>query len=147
MKAIQKAEKMCSQRILQPELALSTLSSNSNEFKKLPILKLQKSEIINGELKFDDPDKFEQALQDGFFLVKVPSQMNLMYGDKLAHNFYKQKNTDLDDDYKGFKHVLLNKTYQGYFDREDDQSESFYIEESNWNAILPTDLQILGYSW
>lgn len=131
--------------LFQPESLFSNLTVDSLEFKKLPILNLKKAEVIDGELKFETPCNFDQALQDGLFLVRIPPNLDVVSGDQFSHNFYKPKNGYLNDNYRGFQHVLFDQSYQGYFDRKEDQAESLYIEESNWKSFLPSELQTLGY--
>src|SRR5690349_3949830 len=97
-------------RLLSLDSVFSTLTVDSHEFEKLPVFKLQKAEVIGEELKFETSDTFDQALQDGFFLVKIPPKMDVISGDQFSHNFYKKKNGYLNDNYRGFQHVLLDQS-------------------------------------
>jgi len=125
---------------------LPSMPSDIEGLNKLPKIEMPKGEIIDGNLIFKNQvNDFIKALELGFFLVKIPSEIDLKPGDRFVKNFFKPKdgNTNLDQ-YRGYKEVDLGQPYQGYFDREFDQWENFYIESSNWQKYLTPPLVLLG---
>lgn len=125
---------------------LPSMPSDIEGLNKLSKIEMPKGEIIDGNLIFkNQANDFTKALELGFFLVKIPSEIDLSPGDRFVKNFFKPKdgNTNLDQ-YRGYKEVDLGQPYQGYFDREFDQWENFYIESSNWQKYLTPPLVLLG---
>ena len=125
---------------------LPSMPSDIEGLNKLQKIEMPKGEIIDGNLIFKNQvNDFIKALELGFFLVKIPSEIDLKPGDRFVKNFFKPKdgNTNLDQ-YRGYKEVDLGQPYQGYFDREFDQWENFYIESSNWQKYLTPPLVLLG---
>lgn len=125
---------------------LPSMPSDIEGFNKLPKIEMPKGEIIDGNLIFkNQANDFTKALELGFFLVKIPSEIDLSPGDRFVKNFFKPKDGNANlDQYRGYKEVDLGQTYQGYFDREFDQWENFYIESSNWQKYLTPPLVLLG---
>ncbi len=107
---------------------------------------LQRSSMTNDNvLVFDSPNGFNKALSQGFFLVKVPEGINLESGDCFAENFYKEKdnNSQFLDRYKGFKIYTpdkFNTPHEGYYLRDVDQVEQFFLEQRYWGKIYPSEL-------
>jgi hypothetical protein len=112
--------------------------------------RLQRSFLTDKkELIFETNYGFDQALSDGFFLIKKPTGLDLTPGDKFAENFYKDKqgNCKLLDLYKGFKvHTpdKFNFQHEGYYLRDIDQTEQFFLEKRFWDEIYPNDLAELA---
>jgi isopenicillin N synthase-like dioxygenase len=109
---------------------------------------LQNSEIIGNKLVFEKGDMgFKKALLDGFFFLKSPENLSLDPGDLFAGNFYKEKEGLLNiDNYRGFK-IHTSDTlaeHEGYYCREVDQTEQFFLEERFWEKIYPQDLKNLA---
>jgi len=128
------------------KVELPKMPSDNDEFDNLPLIKMPRAKLIEGKLIFDMENGIEEALQFGFFLVRISSDIDLTSGDLFVRNFYKEKTgTSENDKYRGFKYVTLNESYQGYFDREFDQWENFYIESANWDRYLPSGLCLLGH--
>jgi len=105
---------------------------------------LQTSQIINNKLVFEKGKiGFNKALSDGFFFLKMPIDINLESGDLFATNFYKDKiaNTNADK-YRGFKIYTPDKLaeHEGYYSREADQTEQFFLEQRFWDKIYPKEL-------
>lgn len=94
-------------------------------------------------LRFDDGAGFDKALRDGFFLLKIPNGVGLAAGDRFVRNFFKPRSDDAHAAYTGYRHCSVLGDYQGYFDREHDQWENFYIERNNW-GILPAAVKNTG---
>lgn len=117
---------------------------NSENLKSLPVFNLQKSKMVDGNLIFEKSNGFWEAIKNGFFLIEIPTDIDVTVGDRFCRNFYKEKDGSVDDSYKGFKHIELNESYQGYFDREHDQWENFFIASHNWQKCLPLEVQVLG---
>ncbi|MDO7925199.1 2OG-Fe(II) oxygenase family protein [Pseudomonas sp. KFB-139] len=135
-----------SQRCLSPTLRTPVDLPNmplESQVQNYSAITMARSQLVNGRLVFDNPAGLEQALRQGFFLVKTPTEMDLAPGDLFVrHCFMPQKEGDLSD-YSGFKNREVPGAYQGYFDREHDQWENFYIERGNWN-LLPESVIALG---
>jgi isopenicillin N synthase-like dioxygenase len=126
-------------------IKLPSLPSDKEGLNNIPIIDMPRSELIENNLVFELPNGFKKALELGFFLVKIPKEFNLSSADNFVRNFFKPKNGSKDlDKYRGFKDVDLKQQYQGYFDRDFDQWENFYIESSNWESYLTPELDKLG---
>jgi len=111
---------------------------------------LQRSMISEEkELIFDSPNGFDTALSDGFFLIKIPEYIDLMAGDKFAKNFY-QKKVDIDSEdniYRGYDIYTpdkFNLPHEGYYLREIDQVEQFFLEQRYWKEVYPPSLVTLA---
>lgn len=108
---------------------------------------LQTSQVKEGKLYFEKGQQgFYQALKDGFFFLKMPQDIDLTPGDNFASNFYKDKNGQDLDNYKGFKTYTPDKLaeHEGYYCRDVDQTEQFFLEKKFWNDIYPNDLTDLA---
>ena len=105
---------------------------------------LQTSQIVNGELIFDNQEKgFFTALNDGFFFLKISEGIDLTSADLFANNFYKDKEgVQTLDQFKGFKQYTSDKLaeHEGYYCREVDQTEQFFLEKRFWNDVYPEKL-------
>jgi hypothetical protein len=89
---------------------------------------------LDGEnLRFITKGGFDQALRQGFFLLKTPESYSDEPGDRFVSHFFQAAKGDALDAYRGFNDVDIPGDYQGYFDRLNDQWENFYIEKSNWD--------------
>ncbi len=109
-------------------------------FHNIPIFEMIKCYFdATGKLKCENGNDVYDVINHGFFLLKAPEDIDLRSGDKLVRNFYKPAEVGEFADYTGFKEKSLNTPYEGYFDREFDQWENFYIERKNW-ALLPSDV-------
>lgn len=94
-------------------------------------------------LKFDTVNGFDRALNNGFFLLTIPDCTPLSGGDRFVHHFFKQRAGGKMSAYTGYRECILPGDYQGYFDREHDQWENFYIERNRWE-ILPAAVARTG---
>jgi hypothetical protein len=123
-------------------------TDHSNKQSSSSAYHLQKSEMINGKLQFDEPNGFEQALNDGFFLVKIPEMVELSNIDNFARNFYKPKhhdNTALDS-YRGYNQYGPDKFSDpllGFHQRKY-QIEQFLLERRLWKEFYPSSLVQTG---
>lgn len=111
---------------------------------------LQNSKIVGNSLIFENGDNgFIQALQDGFFFLKTPDTCDVSSGDLFAQNFYKDKEAGFTaNEFRGFKcytEAELAK-HEGYFCRDVDQTEQFFLERRFWDTVYPTDLAELANS-
>ncbi|MDH6575310.1 2OG-Fe(II) oxygenase family protein [Kitasatospora sp. MAP5-34] len=104
---------------------------------------LQRAELIGERLVFELAGGFERALSQGFFRVRMPAGTDTTPGDRFSQHFFEQPVGDGLDRYRGYREVPVPGDYQGYFDREHDQWENFYIERANWN-LLPSQVAALG---
>ncbi|MFD9904548.1 2OG-Fe(II) oxygenase family protein [Streptomyces sp. NPDC059063] len=105
----------------------------------------QLAELRDGELHFTHPDGLRRALRDGFFYVAQPAGMDLSAGDRFARSFYlpRQERTDLQSDpYRGFQRWTPERLgrHQGYFCRDADQTEQFFLESAWWERVYPAAL-------
>src|SRR5699024_1426404 len=110
---------------------------------RCPPLTLPRAEIEGERLMFDDPDGFDTAIARGFFLLRMPTGIDLSSADRFAAHFHEEPADDLLDQFRGFRHVEVPGDYQGYFAREHDQWENFYIERNNW-SMLPAGVSDVG---
>lgn len=100
---------------------------------------LARSKIVEKQLIFDSNSYFDKALQDGFFLLEIPKDINLIPGINLCYNFYKKKCGDHNDEYKGFKE------YDSlYFDREHFQTEHILADTNARDKYFPKDVKVLA---
>jgi hypothetical protein len=105
----------------------------------IPNYKLARCEIIDNELVFTSDKDFYNALKDGFFLIEIPSEIEVSSGLKLCHNFYKEKDESPDDPYRGFKNFQ-----EIYFDREHFQTEHILTNREAREKFFPTDMNYLA---
>ncbi|WOX15316.1 2OG-Fe(II) oxygenase family protein [Streptomyces sp. N50] len=108
-----------------------------------PPIALERARLDGERLVFDRPTGFDQALQQGFFLLRVPNAVDTAPGDLFAAHFHEPAAGDAQDVYRGYRDIQVPGDYQGYFDREHDQWENFYIETANF-ALLPDSVTRLG---
>ena len=77
---------------------------------------------LDGErLVFAEPDGFARAIQDGFFLLRMPKGFDPAPGDCFARRFIEDPRGDAEDAYRGYRDRQVPGDYQGYFDRPHDQ--------------------------
>lgn len=99
------------------------------------------AQLDDGQLVFDTPDGFERALADGFFFLQKPAGFDLTAGDRFASNFYLEDSGG-NDAYRGFRSWDAARLAQreGYYCREADQVEQFFLEARFWNQVFPAAL-------
>lgn len=125
-------------------VVLPKMGDKSEATKKYPVIELERAHIVDDQLIFDSVEKFDHVLRQGFFLVKIPKNVDTTPGDIFAREFHQSKYGDDEmDSFRGYRNLEVPGDYQGYFDREHDQWENFYIEKSNWD-LLPPSVVILG---
>lgn len=95
------------------------------------------AEINRDRLCFENSDGLSKAIQDGFFYLRIPSDLDVSAADAFCHRFYEKGN---EVDYRSIK---LDSPYQGYFDRPHDQWENLYLEAANW-YLLPSAVSSVG---
>ncbi|RRI30080.1 2OG-Fe(II) oxygenase family protein [Pseudomonas aeruginosa] len=102
---------------------------------------LASAELIDGKLRFDSSDGFARAIADGFFFVKSPS-LDLAAGDTFARNFYLPRQEGLGAPYQGFSQWTEDRLArrEGYFSRDVDQVEQFFLESRFWQTVFPGPL-------
>jgi hypothetical protein len=105
---------------------------------------LQKAKVLNDKLIFDEPNGFLKALEDGFFLVEVPKEINLLAADTFSKNFYRPKmnNDDPNDKYRGYSKItsdFIGDPLLG-FHRRKYQIEQFLLERRFWRKYYPNEL-------
>ncbi len=104
---------------------------------------LEVAKIVDGKLAFDKQSGFSRALEQGFFFVEIPAEIDTTAGDLFVSHFHEPKSGDALDKFRGYREVTVPGEHQGYFDREHDQWENFYLEKKNW-SLLPLSVQELG---
>ncbi|MDT0263921.1 2OG-Fe(II) oxygenase family protein [Jatrophihabitans lederbergiae] len=110
-----------------------------------PRAALQRGRLVDDALVFEIADGLGRALADGFFLLQMPADFSVSAMDAFCANFFKPA----DDgsaaltEYRGFRDRAVPGDYQGYFDREHDQWENFYVERANW-GVLPEPVAAEG---
>ncbi|MBF9328807.1 2OG-Fe(II) oxygenase family protein [Mycobacteroides chelonae] len=100
----------------------------------------QLAELQNDTLVFSAQDGLQRALQDGFFYVKQPRDLDLSAGDRFARSFYLPAEAgEQPDPYCGYQQWTSDELgpHQGYFRREADQTEQFFLESAWWKKIYP----------
>jgi len=93
-----------------------------------------------GRLEFATSPGIRQALDDGFFFVEQPLGLDLAAGDRFAQSFYLPASDG--DPYRGFARWTEARLagHEGYYQREDDQTEQFFLERRFWDPVYPRAL-------
>lgn len=108
----------------------------------------QTAALIDHRLHFHQTDGMHQALLDGFFFVEPAQPLDLGPGDRFARHFYLPANpNDLRNRaYQGFcaKTETELGPHQGYFCREADQTEQFFLRSTHWRQHFPDALHTLA---
>lgn len=94
-------------------------------------------------LEFISEPGISQALEDGFFFVEQPAAMDLTAGDRFARSFYLPAPDGAPSDpYRGFAHWTPDRlaTHEGYYQRDEDQTEQFFLERRFWDSVYPPQL-------
>ncbi|MFD9904550.1 2OG-Fe(II) oxygenase family protein [Streptomyces sp. NPDC059063] len=125
-------------------VSLPAMPGEREALASYPPIALERSRLDGDELEFERPGGFDRALAQGFFLLRIPDGLDTEAGDRFAAHFHEDRVGDDLDRYRGFRAFPVPGAYQGYFDREHDQWENFYIERANW-ALLPKEVAALGH--
>ncbi|MGJ5833729.1 2OG-Fe(II) oxygenase family protein [Streptomyces ossamyceticus] len=110
---------------------------------RCPSIELERSTVVDGQLVFERPNGLLRALTHGFFLIRIPEGLDLAGADAFAAHFFEDPTGEEPDGgdgldhFRGFRHLAVPGDYQGYFDREHDQWENFYIARENWPMLPP----------
>jgi len=107
------------------------MDSHNNKLKIL-----QKAYVKDNNMFFESLNSFEEAINDGFFLLKIPEYIDLSPGIKLSESFYQE--STIADAYTGFK----NKK-NIYFDREHFQTEHILLDQNHRKDLFPEELNVL----
>jgi hypothetical protein len=102
----------------------------------------QIAELRDGALAFRTAPGLGRALDDGFFFVAQPAELDLSAGDRFARSFYLPA---LDGDpYRGFARWTLDRLaqHEGYYCRDVDQTEQFFLERRFWSSVYPPELAV-----
>ena len=104
----------------------------------------QVTELCSKGIFHKNETSFRKAIDDGFFFIKQPPDLCTEFGDLFASNFFLPKSRSVNNmnSYRGFREYdneCLGK-FEGYFQREKDQTEQFYLEKRHWNDIYPKHL-------
>ena len=110
--------------------------------------KWMKARLSEGALVFDDENGFSRALEDGFFFVEHPLNMDFSPGDRFARSFYLPDDPYNTDPYRGFSKWTSDYLgeYEGYYCRDTDQTEQFFLESRFWDSVFPLELSWLAVS-
>lgn len=101
-----------------------------------------RAKLQGGELTFHDDDGFERACADGFFLLDQPWSLSLEAGDRFAENFYRPAEGLQPNRYRGFSKWTSQQLApnEGYYLRDHDQTEQFFLEARFWESVFPAEL-------
>ncbi|MFK0271630.1 2OG-Fe(II) oxygenase family protein [Pseudomonas asiatica] len=114
-----------------------------SQLKHYPPITMARSHFAEGRLIFESNRGLDQALRQGFFLVKPPAKIDFSSGDLFVRNFFlPQEKGDLSN-YTGFKQREIPGAYEGYFNRAHDQWENLYVAKDNWQ-LIPEKVALLG---
>jgi hypothetical protein len=103
--------------------------------RRYPAFEMTHARFQGHTLHFNEVSGFDRALSDGFFLLEIPDEVPLDGGDRFVRHFFEARAGGGLADYTGYRERIVPGDYQGYFDREHDQWENFYIERSNWGML------------
>ena len=106
------------------------MDSHNNKMKIL-----QKAYVKDNNMFFESSNSFAEAINDGFFLLKIPEYIDLSPGIKLSESFYQESNKA--DAYTGFKNKNI------YFDREHFQTEHILLDQNHRKDLFPEELNVL----
>ncbi len=100
----------------------------------------QCARLRDGRLVFDTSPGLAQALRDGFFFVEQPPGIDLTPGDRFARSFYLPAAEG--DAYRGFAQWTPERLaqHEGYYRRDVDQTEQFFLERRFWADVYPREL-------
>jgi hypothetical protein len=130
---------------LRAPVLLPPLPTDRDAARKFAPIAMARARLAHGNLVFDEDAGFYRALEDGFFLLEIPQELTLSGGDQFVRHFFEPRTSGDLAPYTGYKNCKVPGAYQGYFDREHDQWENFYIEKCNWH-LLPHDVAQLGHA-
>lgn len=96
--------------------------------------------LERGALRFTHADGFEQAARTGFFFIAQPEvPIDLTAGDHFARHFHRAPYVTGDLDYRLLTDDVVGR-FQGYYVRDEDQTEQFFLESKNWSRYYPLAL-------
>lgn len=100
----------------------------------------QRASLHDHRLHFATGGGIGAALVDGFFLVEQPRDCDLSAGDRFARSFYLSERSG--DPYRGFERWTAARLadHEGYYRRDADQAEQFFLERRFWRDVYPPDL-------
>ncbi|MBP3863031.1 MAG: hypothetical protein J6F32_00865, partial [Pseudomonas sp.] len=107
----------------------------------------QRAVLSGHQLHFDQAHGLQQALRDGFFFVQPGQAFALEAGDRFAREFYLPASPG-NSAYRGFcanTEAELG-SHQGYFCRDADQTEQFFLRSPHWHSLVPRALRIQAQS-
>ena len=103
----------------------------------------QQAVLTGHRLHFAQADGLQWALRDGFFFVQPAQAFDLEAGDRFAQQFYLPGSAA----YRGFstKTEAELGRHQGYFCRDADQTEQFFLRSSHWHRLFPEALRMQAH--
>lgn len=104
----------------------------NSENNSLVAYQLQKAFLEENDIIFENSQCFARAMQEGIFLLKIPSWIDMKPGIKLCQNFYKEKNKSEDDEYRGFRAID-----SVYYDPKTLQVEHIMLDKAQIDQYLP----------
>lgn len=122
---------------------LPAIPDEDKLLEQYPPIALHKAAMVDGQLMFGSQEEFTESVSRGFFHLRVPDDVDLQQTDLFANRFYEDERGDSGDRYRGFHEMEVPGEFEGYFSREHDQWENFYIERQNWN-LLPGGMSDIG---
>ncbi|GLZ23113.1 2OG-Fe(II) oxygenase family protein [Burkholderia plantarii] len=134
-------------RVASPTLrqatALPPMPDEHEASQRYPACEMARASFDGPSLQFDAANGFDRALSDGFFLLAIPDGVALDGSDRFVRHFFEPRADGDLAPYTGYRDCVVPGDYQGYFDREHDQWENFYIERDNW-GMLPASVARTG---
>ena len=128
---------------LRSHAPLPSLPDEHEASRRFPSWDMVRAHFDQGRLIFDRQQGLDRALAAGFFLLRIPGTLQLEASDRFARHFFQEQAGGDLAAFTGYKQRAIPGDYQGYFDREHDQWENFYIERRNW-SVLPVDVTHAG---
>lgn len=116
------------------------MSAHPSDLASAPQADWQLARLRDGALVFETEPGLSQALRDGFFFVAQPAGLDLAPGDRFARSFYLPAAGG--DPYRGFAQWTPERLaqHEGYYRREVDQTEQFFLERRFWQEVYPREL-------
>lgn len=112
-------------------------------YRECQVASLQSCEYKEGKLVWENKNGLVESFKDGFFFLKIPSEINLEALDMFCKSFYLHSDRNECLSAIDYKNIEVPGDYQGYFNRPHDQWENFYIERNNWK-LLPEKVRESG---
>ncbi len=98
-----------------------------------------RAELRGGELHFETPDGWNNALARGLFYLRAP-ELDYASGMRLCRSYHLPRTGGPDDAYRGFREARLDGSVLGYSSAGNDQVERVQLEIALWERYLPAEV-------